>query len=39
MYLSRVSAEEEMMTERFGEVYSKYMNKTGGLFPRLKVKS
>jgi len=34
MYLGRVSAEEEMMVERFGDAYWRYMSKTGRLLPR-----
>jgi protein-S-isoprenylcysteine O-methyltransferase Ste14 len=34
MYLDRVSVEEEMMIERFGESYREYMKKTGRLLPR-----
>ncbi len=35
MYFTRVSAEEEMMIEHFGEVYKLYMARTGRLFPRI----
>jgi protein-S-isoprenylcysteine O-methyltransferase Ste14 len=34
MYVARVSAEEKMMTDRFGDAYRQYMKKTGRLFPR-----
>jgi protein-S-isoprenylcysteine O-methyltransferase Ste14 len=34
MYLARVSSEEEMMIEQFGEAYRQYMKKTGRLWPR-----
>jgi len=33
MYLTRVSAEEEMMVARFGDTYKEYMNRTGRLVP------
>ena len=35
MYLTRVSVEEQMMVERFGEPYREYMKHTGRIFPRL----
>jgi protein-S-isoprenylcysteine O-methyltransferase Ste14 len=35
MYVARVSAEEKMMIDRFGDTYRQYMKKTGRLFPRL----
>ena len=35
MYVARVSAEEEMMLERFGDSYRQYMKTTGRLLPRL----
>ncbi|PKN92328.1 MAG: hypothetical protein CVU44_14405 [Chloroflexi bacterium HGW-Chloroflexi-6] len=35
MYLSRFSAEEQMMIERFGERYRQYMKETGRILPRL----
>lgn len=35
MYLMRVSDEEEMMIERFGDSYRQYMRRTGRLLPRL----
>jgi protein-S-isoprenylcysteine O-methyltransferase Ste14 len=35
MYLTRVSTEEKMMIDRFGEPYREYMKRTGRLFPRL----
>lgn len=34
MYLARVSLEENMMLDRFGEAYRRYMQQTGRLFPR-----
>jgi protein-S-isoprenylcysteine O-methyltransferase Ste14 len=34
MYIARVSSEETMMIERFGDAYRQYMQKTGRLFPR-----
>lgn len=33
MYLARVSAEEAMMLDRFGDAYRDYMGKTGRLLP------
>ena len=36
MYLARVSDEEAMMIERFGDEYHSYMRRTGRLFPRLR---
>jgi len=36
MYLSRFSAEEQMMIERFGERYRQYMKETGRILPRFK---
>ena len=33
-YLLRVKAEEELMSEQFGEQYRSYMQKVGGLFPK-----
>jgi protein-S-isoprenylcysteine O-methyltransferase Ste14 len=35
MYAMRVSTEEKMMIDRFGEPYREYMKHTGRLFPRL----
>lgn len=35
MYTARVSAEEKMMMERFGDSYRQYMKTTGRLLPRL----
>ncbi|MBI5841892.1 MAG: isoprenylcysteine carboxylmethyltransferase family protein [Chloroflexi bacterium] len=34
-YLLRVKAEEELMLETFGDQYREYMQKTGGVIPRL----
>jgi protein-S-isoprenylcysteine O-methyltransferase Ste14 len=34
MIVARVSLEENMMIERFGDAYRQYMKKTGRLFPR-----
>jgi protein-S-isoprenylcysteine O-methyltransferase Ste14 len=34
-YLLRVRAEEQLMLEQFGEQYRTYMQKVGGVFPRL----
>ncbi len=34
-YLLRVRAEEKMMLESFGEEYQGYMQKTGGILPRI----
>lgn len=39
MYLVRVSAEEAMLLEHFGEAYRQYMKKTGRLLPRLRESS
>jgi len=36
MYLVRVSDEEEMMIEQFGDEYWKYMRRTGRLMPKRK---
>jgi protein-S-isoprenylcysteine O-methyltransferase Ste14 len=36
MYLVRVSAEEEMMMDRFGDAYDRHMKTTGRLLPRLR---
>jgi len=36
LYLLRVSCEERMMLEQFGEEYRLYMNRTGRLVPRFK---
>jgi protein-S-isoprenylcysteine O-methyltransferase Ste14 len=36
LYLLRVSREESMMLERFGEEYRAYMARTGRLIPRLR---
>ena len=35
LYLFRVRREEQMMRDRFGESYEKYMQQTGRLIPRL----
>lgn len=35
MYITRVSAEEKMMIERFGDRYREYMRGTWRIFPRL----
>jgi protein-S-isoprenylcysteine O-methyltransferase Ste14 len=35
MYIARVSLEEKMMVERFGDSYRQYMKRTGRLWPRL----
>lgn len=35
-YVLRVRAEEQMMLDTFGEQYRAYMQKTGGIFPRLR---
>jgi protein-S-isoprenylcysteine O-methyltransferase Ste14 len=34
-YIFRVRAEEQMMTETFGNQYKDYMKKTGAVFPKL----
>lgn len=36
MYITRVSLEEKMMIDRFGEPYREYMKHTGRLFPRFR---
>lgn len=36
MYLFRISDEEKMMTEQFGDEYRKYMQNTGRLIPKLR---
>jgi protein-S-isoprenylcysteine O-methyltransferase Ste14 len=35
-YIFRVRAEEQMMIETFGEQYREYMQKTGGVLPKLR---
>lgn len=35
-YMFRVSHEEKMMLDNFGDEYRKYMKRTGGVIPRLK---
>ena len=35
LYFMRVSNEEKMMIDEFGDEYKKYMKKTGRLFPKL----
>jgi protein-S-isoprenylcysteine O-methyltransferase Ste14 len=35
MYFTRVSAEEKMMMDRFGDRYREYMQNTGRILPRL----
>lgn len=35
MYMARARAEEQMMVERFGEMYREYIKRTGRLWPRL----
>lgn len=35
VYLVRVPKEERMMLDAFGEEYRQYMQRTGGIFPRL----
>jgi protein-S-isoprenylcysteine O-methyltransferase Ste14 len=35
-YITRISAEERMMLEQFGEEYSRYMEGTGRLIPRVR---
>lgn len=39
VYFIRVSNEEKMMLEHFGEVYRAYMKQTGRVFPRIATKS
>lgn len=36
MYLARISAEEQMMSEQFGEAYREYSERTGRLMPPLR---
>lgn len=38
-YILRVSREEKMMLEQFGEAYREYMNRTGRLFPHWRWKN
>lgn len=35
LHVERVPREEQMMVERFGEAYREYINRTGGIVPRL----
>ncbi len=35
LYVVRVPLEEEMMVEEFGDEYKEYMDRTGGIIPRL----
>jgi protein-S-isoprenylcysteine O-methyltransferase Ste14 len=35
MYIARISAEEKMMIDRFGDSYRQYMKTTGRILPRL----
>lgn len=37
MYLFRISDEEKMMTEQFGDEYRKYMQNTGQMIPKLRI--
>jgi protein-S-isoprenylcysteine O-methyltransferase Ste14 len=37
VYVERVSSEEEMMLEQFGDAYREYMQRTGRLIPRLRL--
>ena len=34
-YFLRVRAEEQMMLDSFGTQYQEYMNKTGGVVPKI----
>lgn len=34
-YLLRVQAEEQMMTDKFGDQYREYMKRTGGVLPKM----
>lgn len=34
-YLLRVQAEEQMMTDKFGDQYREYMKRTGGVLPKI----
>ncbi|MGD9345377.1 MAG: isoprenylcysteine carboxylmethyltransferase family protein, partial [Candidatus Aminicenantes bacterium] len=36
LYSNRVTREEYMMCDRFGDEYRDYMGRTGRVFPRLK---
>ncbi len=36
LYFSRVSSEENMLKENFGDEYAEYMKQTGRVFPKLK---
>jgi protein-S-isoprenylcysteine O-methyltransferase Ste14 len=38
LYFLRVPREEQMMLEQFGEEYRAYMNRTGRVIPRLRLK-
>lgn len=35
MYLYRVPKEEQLMLDQFGDEYRQYMNRTGGMIPRI----
>jgi protein-S-isoprenylcysteine O-methyltransferase Ste14 len=35
VFMLRIPNEERMMMEQFGEEYRRYMEKTGGLFPKI----
>jgi protein-S-isoprenylcysteine O-methyltransferase Ste14 len=37
MYLFRISDEEKMMAEQFGDDYREYMQNTGRLIPKLRI--
>lgn len=37
MYFTRVGREEQLMKERFGAAYEKYMSQTGRLFPKFRL--
>ena len=37
LYLIRVSDEEKMMIEKFGDEYREYMRRTGRLTPKLRI--
>jgi protein-S-isoprenylcysteine O-methyltransferase Ste14 len=39
MYVVRVPAEEEMMISHFGEIYLAYMDRTGRLLPRVRMRA
>lgn len=38
VYITRRPIEEEMMLDQFGEAYRDYMNRVGGIFPKIAMK-